>query len=252
MINLDLSIARARVIANDNKYGYSQTRRDEEFEGDCSSNTVDCLNAGGFNFSLHLTTDTMLKPLLAAGFVDVTKSVDLVTGKGLLPADVCLRPKTKTRGGHVILVLREDGAEIFQNAGDFDGKRGDSSGKEILVQRFYNSPFKYVLRYMAKASATHSASAPANPYTEPTRSYIYRTLFRGNDAGWFETELNRIGYTWDRMGCDNNPDEDVGPMVWNLLVFEIGQGRNMGMIKSDGNTAGPELRAYLKGCTTKK
>lgn len=239
MINPNAAIAMAKVIALDNGHGYSQTRRNKGKEGDCSSNTVLCLNAAGFNFSNSLCTDTLLSPLLAAGFVDVAKSVDLNTGKGLLPMDVCLRPKTKKRGGHVVLVLEKDGAAVLQSAGDFDGVPGDSSGKEVCIIPIYNSPFKYVLRYMPAGKQ----------YSEPTRDYIYLTTIRGNDAGWYEMELHRIGYTWDRMGCDKGvPDEVVGPMVWELLDYEIGQGKKIGVIKSEGNVAGHELRAYLKQC----
>jgi len=228
-INLELCIARAKVIANNNKYGYSQTRRDEEFEDDCSSGTVNCLNAGGFNFSKDLRTDTMLKPLLAAGFVDVTKEVNLVTGKGLLPADVCLKPKTKTKNGHVVLILKKDGAEIFQYAGDFDGKRGDSSGKEILIKEFYNSGFKYALRYVHATTATlPMAAAPLTsscPYTEPATAYKSNAIIRGNDARWFEWQLFRIGYKPVDLGCLRNIDEHgtdgtAAIKVWKCIHYE--------------------------------
>ena len=246
-INLDASIARAKVIASNNKYGYSQTRRDEEFETDCSQGTVDCLNAGGFNFSLHLTTDTMLKPLLAAGFVDVTNLVDLKTGKGLLPADVCLRPKTKTRGGHVILVLKADGAEILQNAGDFDGKPGDSSGKEICIVPFYPSPFKYALRY--------PQSETGCPYAEPIKVYLPRKLFTGEDARWFEWQLLRIGHTPESIGCTENldayeTDGIAGPKTWAALGFEISQGQKYGRVTN--SLAGEQFREYLKSVPSKQ
>jgi len=245
MINLDLAIARARVIARDNGYGYSQARRNTGKEGDCSSYTLDCLKAAGFNIVGATYTGNMLKPLLAAGFVDVTKSVNLKTGEGLQEADVCLRPATGARGGHVVLILKADGREILQSAGDFDSKPGDSSGREICIRAFYNSPFVYALRYQhATTVVLPIASAPlvSCPYTEPTTIYTRVSKFSDNDAQWFQWQLNRIGY---KLTVDGIAGTKTKASIW----YEIGQGHKTGKITSD--VAGKQIRDYLKSVPSK-
>ena len=78
-------------------------------------------------------------------------------------------------------------------------------------------------------------------YSEPTATHPYRSRFTGNDAGWFETELHRIGYAWETMGCENDkPDEIAGSKVWDILDYEMDQSG------CPRGSAGKSIREYLK------
>lgn len=147
MPDIYAAIARLKNVAADDRYGYSQARRAEPFEDDCSSMSLDALrDYGKFPISKAATyTGNSYLPLKAAGFVDITHLIDKATGRGLTDGDVCLRPPTKTRGGHMAVMVSP--TELAQAAGDFDNKRGDSSGREIRIQPYYNGNFKYFLRY---------------------------------------------------------------------------------------------------------
>lgn len=147
MIDMQKAIDHVIMVANDNSRGYSQTRRAEEKEDDCSSLTLDALKLAGVHIGSATYTGNALYPLLSAGFQDVTSSVNLKTGAGLKKFDVLLRPATPDRGGHMALMVTD--TDLAQAAGDLDKKRGDSSGKEIYIRSFvgaFSTPPKYVLR----------------------------------------------------------------------------------------------------------
>lgn len=191
-------------VASDNAKGYSQSRRDEMNEGDCSSWLIDALRSVGFKMVGAHTTRDMYNPLLADGFTDVTSTIDLRTGKGLKKGHVCLRPFTQERGGHVI-VMTDDNLHIFQAAGDFDYARGDSSAKELLIRDYYDSPYKYVL-----APPVEEPVIDVCPYPEPNTLFKNGITFRGDDARWFQWHLNRAGYSLTLDGI-------AGSKTWSAI-----------------------------------
>ncbi|MEI8200760.1 MAG: peptidoglycan amidohydrolase family protein [Eubacteriales bacterium] len=222
MGNISIAIQHAKTIALDNGYGYSQERRDWPKEDDCSTVVMDSLKAAGYNTGSATYTGNMLFPLMAAGFLDVTASVNLRTGAGLQAGDIVLRPKTSTRGGHTAIMI--SATQLVQAQGDLDGKPGDSSGREIYIRDYYDSPFTYVLR--------DPAAKPVDcPYAEPVKDYKSPQEFFGNDSKWFKWHLNRIGYKFDLA-------LQVGPETWKALNYEIG--------KAGQPCANDEFRSYLK------
>lgn len=161
MNRIEPAVQYAESIAADNYHGYSQPRRviaktpAEALaikDGDCSSTTLNGLVVAGIDIGAATVTANMLQPLIDAGFVDVKSSVNMETGEGLQRCDVLLRPPTKERSGHTGFITGRNAVthkvEMVQAAGDFDGKAGDLSGREITIIPYYSSGnFKYVLRY---------------------------------------------------------------------------------------------------------
>ena len=228
-MNIETAVKFAESIADDNYHGYSQARRGEQ-DTDCSKIVIDSLHAAGVDVSGATYTGNMLAPILKAGFKDVADSVNLRTGEGLRRGDVLLRPKTDSKNGHAAFYIGN--GQIVQAQADYDGRLGDSSGREIRRQNYYDSPFRYVLRY----------DDGGCPYAEPTQMYVPRNRFEGNDAFWFQWQLARIGYTIKIDGI-------AGQITWAKLTYEIGQGQRAGKIQN--NVAGKELREYLKGVPTR-
>ena len=148
-INLEASALDYRIeeaikwavdIANDNTHGYSQANRTGP-NYDCSSLVSSAFKNGGFDVKGTLTTSTMTTPFLNAGFKRYTKgSVTIRRG------DILLKP-----GSHVELYL--GGNHCVGAHSNYDGKSGDSSGKEIAVRDVSkcsfckNKGYTYVLRY---------------------------------------------------------------------------------------------------------
>lgn len=90
------------------------------------------------------------------------------------------------------------------------------------------------------------SSKPINSYTEPVEDHKYRDTFRGNDAGWFEEQLHRIGYSWESLGCkDGKPDEIAASKVWDILDYEMDQS------SKPRGAAGDDIRNYLKSVPTR-
>lgn len=137
---VEKAIEWAVNIANDNSHGYSQARRNGP-DYDCSSLVSTAFKMGGFPVSGTLTTSTMSNPFIKAGFVRYKKgAVSIQRG------DILLKP-----GSHVELYLGDNTCVGAHS--NYDGKTGDSGGKEIAVRNVSkcsfckNKGYTYILRY---------------------------------------------------------------------------------------------------------
>ena len=133
-------------IANDNKHGYSQYNRWGNPDYDCSSLVITVIQNVGIPVKTNGATYTgnMYKAFIKSGFEDVTTTVNLTTGQGLERGDVLLNIVNHTEiyiGGGKNVGAR--GSEI----GTIHGVGGDQTGQEIRVDKYYNYPWNYVLRY---------------------------------------------------------------------------------------------------------
>lgn len=149
-------------IANDNKHGYSQKNRNGNPDFDCSSLVIYCVNKSGLPVALYGAsyTGNMLKAFIKAGFKDVTKSINLVTGDGLVTGDILLTPYKHTE-------IYTGNGKITGARKDYDGKTGDSTGNEIVTHAYKNYPWKYVLRLSTNnAQNVDNANIPENLITD--------------------------------------------------------------------------------------
>lgn len=220
MLKIEIAEQYETRIATDNYYGYSQARRGDR-DKDCSKLQIDALKFAGYDTGLASFTGDMLTPLLAAGFADVTKSVNLRTGDGLHHGYILLRPKTKLMDGHAAMMINDK--ELVQASGDYDGVPGDSSGNEIKIKPYYDSPFTYVL-----APPPEFATLPVNPHQRPTKLYASGKMIYGNDASWIIWQLNRLGYPGLLKGVPI-----VGPNCWKAIkdvqIRKLGTSGDMGL-----------------------
>jgi|GEM_PF-1678877 len=182
MSKIDIAAEYLIKVANDNTNGYSQPRRGKGKEDDCSSGMYDALKIADFDVGPVIwTTATMLSPLLAIGFKNVASSVNLRTGAGLQIGDILLRPKTSSLNGHVAMYIGN--GKIVQFAGDYDGKPGDSSGREINIKLYYDSPFIYVLREPAEVVILPTPAAPAHAAAHALgEDVVYSTCYISSDS----------------------------------------------------------------------
>lgn len=144
MNRMKIAVDYVKMIAEDNRRGYSQPRRDWNSEDDCSTGAIDAMREAGYILPGATYTNNVLEPMLAEGFQDVTSQVNMRTGEGLEAGDVLLRLTTPRRGGHMAIMISKTQLVQFQQ--DYDGVPGDSSGREIRIQDYYDSPFTYALR----------------------------------------------------------------------------------------------------------
>lgn len=142
-------------VAHDQTHGYSQQNRWGP-DYDCSSLVIFAFQQAGVPVKTNGATYTgnMKSVFLRTGFEDVTKQVNLATGKGLKPSDVLLHERDHT-------AMYCGGGDIVHARGQSHGspKTGDQ-GSEIAVTRYYNYPWQCVLRYTGgKAEPTEKRYA---------------------------------------------------------------------------------------------
>lgn len=139
---------KAIEIANDDRHGYSQYNRWGNPDYDCSSLVISCVDLAGIPVKKNGATYTgnMYKAFINAGFKDVTNTVNLYSGKGLMRGDILLNHTHHTE--IYIGNNKTVGAKIDENNGIAGNKRGDNTGREICITNYYNYPWNCVLRYI--------------------------------------------------------------------------------------------------------
>lgn len=140
------------AIANDNSHGYNwdeSQKYGQHGEYSCSG-----LNIAGWEYAgipvrskykANTANSKLPSAYINAGFVDVLKLglVNVNNKKGLQLGDVLL----KTSGsGHTAGYCGN--GKLVEARGNFDGRKGDSSGQEIRISNYYNFGIVKVLRYV--------------------------------------------------------------------------------------------------------
>ena len=151
MSKVSKAVDYMKVIANDPKHGYSQLSRwgspDTYSDYDCSSLVISAYEAAGIKVKTAGATYTgnMYNAFIKCGFKDVTKDINLSTGKGLTAGDVLLNHANHT--AMMISGTQLAQASIDEKGGIMGGKVGDQTGQEINIRSYYNYPWNCVLRF---------------------------------------------------------------------------------------------------------
>ena len=146
MSKIEQAVQWAVDIADHNAHGYDQNKR-WGMDYDCSSLVISAFEQAGVPVrqSGASYTGNMYDVFKKCGFIDVTESTILSSGKGMKRGDVLLRPYSHTaiHIGDNRLVH----ASLNENGKISGGQSGDQTGKEICIRSYYNKPWKYILRY---------------------------------------------------------------------------------------------------------
>ena len=175
-------------IARDDSHGYDQGSRWGP-DYDCSSLVITAWKQAGIPLTCTYTGN-MAQDFLAKGFSDVTKSVSLATGAGLITGDVLLNHRQHT-------ALYVGSGKIVQAGGNekggiTGGKTGDQTGREIRVMNYYSHPWDCVLRYTGK-----------EPEPEPEEGVSYHTVVPGDTLWAIAAKYYGTGSEWMRVRDDN-------------------------------------------------
>lgn len=133
-------IAQALAIANDDSHGYSMASRLMNPDVDCSSFVYYSLLLSGWSQdqlggSYPFTTHNMGPILESAGFT----RFDYTGMQDLLPGDILVNPARHTE------IYYGDGLNLGAHS-NYDGRAGDSSGREVCLGSFWESGWVNVYR----------------------------------------------------------------------------------------------------------
>ncbi len=151
MSNISEAVKYMVDIANSPKHGYNQWDRwgnpKTVSDYDCSSLVISAYEAAGVPVKSKGATYTgnMYSVFLKCGFKDITKDINLATGKGLEAGDVLLNHECHT--AMMIDSKRLAQASIDERGDIKGGKPGDQTGQEINIRSYYSYPWNVVLRY---------------------------------------------------------------------------------------------------------
>lgn len=218
-VKVDAAVAWARGIALDDSHGYSQAARYGP-DYDCSSLVIAAFRQAGVPVGDAVTTYNMRSEFLRSGWRDVTASVSLGSGAGLIAGDVLLNDSAHTclciGGGQVVNARTSDGHP----------ETGDQTGNEIRLQGYWNFPWNVVLRWPEDGSKGDS----------PLGSTVLRYGSKGRAVTALQACLNYYG-----AGLET--DGDFGRLT-GAAVLDF---QSRSAIEADG-IAGPETwRTLISG-----
>lgn len=172
MSKIETYVNEIIAIANDNSHGYSQSNR-WGVDYDCSSLVITVVENSGIPVKTNGAsyTGNMLKAFKKCGFTDITSKVNLANGNGLVKGDILLNPYHHTE-------IYIGNNKVCGAHSNYDGKTGDSSGKEINTKAYYNYPWKNVLRYTETTTETSKKSNITATGTANSFSKTYKGTYK--------------------------------------------------------------------------
>ena len=220
MNKIDSAVDWAVNVANDDSHGYSQANRWGQ-DYDCSSFIITAWQQAGVPVKVNGATYTgnMRAAFLIAGFKDVTPSVNLATGSGLIRGDVLLNYTSHTA------MYIGDGKLVHARSSEGNNIPGDQNGQEIRIQPYFNYPWDCVLRYPETADDNGKETGLAvdgqcGPMTWEALAKQMPLVKRGS-VGWAVAALQAM---LNFLGSDLDVDGDCGKLTENeIKAFQEGK-----------------------------
>lgn len=205
-------------LANDDSHGYSQANRWGP-DYDCSSAIITAWQQAGVPVKVNGATYTgnMRAAFLIAGFKDVTPSVNLATGSGLIRGDVLLNYTSHTA------MYIGDGKIVHARSSEGNNIPGDQNGQEIRIQPYFNFPWDCVLRYPETEEEKETGltvDGQCGPMTWEALAKQMPLVKRGS-VGWAVAALQAM---LNFLGSDLDIDGDCGKLTEaEIKAFQEGK-----------------------------
>ncbi|MBO6047237.1 MAG: SH3 domain-containing protein [Erysipelotrichaceae bacterium] len=168
----------AKKIAKNNKNGYSQSNRTRKnrlggHEYDCSSFVYTAYKKAGVGVGMGCSS-TIKRDFKKKGFKFISRgAAKMGSSKKLQAGDVLVA------SGHVELYA--GGGKMVGAHRNYDGRPGDSTGKEISVSKYYSSGWYGVLRYTRGSSKTTTTAKSTTTTTKISTEEIEIAIDGNNE-----------------------------------------------------------------------
>ena len=237
MSKIEKATAQMEAWAKNPAHGYDQHQRwGERGDYDCSSAVITAWQMAGVPVKAKGATYTgnMRGVYLRCGFEDVTNSVNLSNGNGLVRGDVLLNILHHTAmycgNGQTVE------ASINENGGTTGGVPGDQTGREFLVRAYRNYPWDCVLRYNENTSESGKTTIEALKMVDAKLAQIKKgdtnvfvamlqsaLKFRGYHPTWIDGEFGaKTEAMLKEFQANNGLEADgvCGKDTWSKILNE--------------------------------
>jgi len=197
MSKVESAIKWMENTANNNAHGYDQIYRwGEKGDFDCSSAVITAYEQAGIPLKTNGATYTgnMYSAAMKCGFKDVTSSINLATGAGLVRGDILLN-----EARHVAMYCgngMEVEASINEKGGARGGQPGDQTGREFLIRPYRNYPWNKILRYPETPMKNQNAKKGKISVEEAARNVIAGKYGNGDER---KKKLKELGLDPDKV-----------------------------------------------------
>lgn len=164
-------VKKAKEIAADNRYGYSNAWPNNRFgidatpyDGDCGAFCSYVLNDALAQIGVY--TNEYYEPI---GNYQLYNEAYLLRYCNRYPYENIRNAPGDilTNYGHTVMVTSIDPDYITHASNDYDGRSGDSSGLEIRTQAIYNGSWKWIYRLKDEYNKDIPSIKPIDPKPEP-------------------------------------------------------------------------------------
>ena len=223
MSKIEQAIQWMEMLARDDSHGYDQIYRwGEKGDYDCSSAVITAYQNAGVPVKTNGATYTgnMFNAFIKSGFKDVTSSINLNNGSGLVRGDVLLNTVHHTamycgNGKEVEASINEKGTAKY-------GKPGDQTGREILIRNYRNYPWNKVLRYVGDNTSSTDKSLAQVAYEVIQGKWgngadrVTALTNAGYNADAVQTEVNKL------LKGESKPVPKPTPKPVETPMFSVG------------------------------
>ena len=200
MAGIESGISTVLTYADDNSHGYELRQRNYDIGTDCAglgrlyAAAVEGVSVEGYP-DMH--SWDIADKLKARGW----HVIDFAESKKQR-GDILVRVDPKGGTGHVVIYLGD--GRIAGAEGDWDGKRGDSSGREICERSYYSYGYKYIVRPPERAGKV-SIEKVDNAVYRLYNPYAGQHMFTADHSeaeslasiGWeYEGVAFKVGYSY--------------------------------------------------------